>query len=73
MVFVAIGFSLPKFYDPFVPVEKRGEGHLGFAPNEAVAVVEAFQNRTGGGSGVEYGGYNSPDEPVGFGGGKAMA
>jgi hypothetical protein len=72
MVFVAIGWLLPKFYDPFVPVEKRGEGHLEFAPNEAVAVVEAFRNRVGGGGGgVEYGGY-SPDEPVGFGG-KAMA
>jgi hypothetical protein len=82
MVFVAIGWLLPKFYDPFVPVEKRGEGHLEFAPNEAVAVVEAFRNRVGGGGGgVEYGGYSpdgveyggySPDEPVGFGG-KAMA
>ena len=69
MVFVAIGWLLPKFYDPFVPVEKRGEGHLEFAPNEAVAVVEVFRNR--GGGGVEYGGYG-PDEPVGVRG-KVMA
>lgn len=71
MVFIAVGWLLPKFYDPFVPTEKRGEGHIDFAPNESVAVVEAFQNRMGGGSGGEYGGY-SPDEAVRVGG-KAVA
>lgn len=60
MIFVAIGWLVPKFYDPFVPVEKRGEGHLEFAPNEAVAVVEAYQSRMGGASGY------SPDEQIGF-------
>jgi len=71
MVFVAVGGLLPKFYDPFVPMEKRGEGHLDFAPNESIAVIEAHQNRLGGEGVVGYGGH-SPDEPVVFGG-KAMA
>jgi solute carrier family 6 GABA transporter-like protein 1 len=69
MVFVAVGWLLPKFYDPFVPIEKRGEGHIGLAPNETVAVVEAFWGRMGRRHG---GGYDGRDEPVGFGG-KAMA
>lgn len=73
MVFVAVGWLLPKFYDPFVPGEKRWEGHIGFAPGEAVAVVEVFQRRVGGGSaGGGSGGEYGRDEPVGFGG-KTMA
>lgn len=71
MVFVAVGWLLPKFYDPFVPIEKRGEGHLDFAPDESIAVIEAHRSRMGDDAVVGYGGH-SPDEPVGFGG-KAMA
>lgn len=71
MVFVAVGWLLPKFYDPFVPIEKRGEGHLDFAPNESIAVIEAYQNRMVGDGGAEYGAH-SLEEPVGFSG-KAMA
>lgn len=63
MAFVAIGFLLPKFYDPFVPAEKRGEGHLGFAPNEAVAVVDTHRSRVTEDVVIGYGG-NSPDEAV---------
>jgi solute carrier family 6 GABA transporter-like protein 1 len=71
MVFIAIGGLWPKFYDPFVPNEKRGEGHLDFGPNESIAAIEAHQNRMARGGVVGHSGY-SPDEPAGFGG-KAMA
>lgn len=71
MVFVAVGWLLPKFYDPFVPIEKRGEGHLDFAPNKSIAVIEVYQNRMGGDGGAGYGGAQGSEEPVGFGG-KAM-
>jgi hypothetical protein len=63
MAFVAIGFILPRFYDSFIPMEKRGEGRLDFAPNEAVAVVDTHRNRVTEDVVIEYGG-NSPDEPV---------
>lgn len=65
MLFVAIGWVLPRFYDPFVPVEKRGEGHLDFAPNEAVAVVDTQRGRVEGDVFIGFGGDGS-GEPVGF-------
>jgi solute carrier family 6 GABA transporter-like protein 1 len=70
MLFIAVGWLMPKFYDPFVPVEVRGRGNLDFAPNESVAVVEAHSNRVGveGATGF---GVHSPEEPAGLGG-KAM-
>lgn len=32
MVFIAVGFSLPRFFDVFVPTERRGELTLAYAP-----------------------------------------
>jgi len=65
MAFVAIGFILPRFYDSFVPMEKRGEGHIDFAPNEAIAVVDMHRSGVTDDVVIGYGG-NSPDEAVGF-------
>lgn len=45
MVFVAIGFIFPRFYHPWVPVEKRGEGHIPFSPNVPTAVVDVSVGR----------------------------
>jgi len=72
MAFVAIGFLLPKFYDPFIPMEKRGEGHLDFAPNEAIAVVDTHRSRVAQDVVIGYGG-GSPDEPVEFVEGKGAS
>ena len=63
MAFVAIGFILPRFYDSFVPMEKRGEGHLDFAPNEAIAVVDTHRSRVVEDVVIGYGG-SSPGEAV---------
>jgi len=72
MLFVAIGFLLPRFYDPFVPIEKRGQGHLDFAPNEAIAVVDTHRSRHTEDVMIGYGG-NGSDEPVEVVEGKGMA
>lgn len=66
MLFVALGWVLPKFYDPFVPIEKRGRGHLDFAPNETIAVIDTHRDRvTEEDRAMGYGG-NIAEEPVGF-------
>lgn len=70
MLSIAVGWLMPKFYDPIVPVEVRGRGHFDFAPNESIAVVEAHSNRVGV-DGVTRNVSQGPEEPVGFGG-KAM-
>jgi solute carrier family 6 GABA transporter-like protein 1 len=71
MLFIAVGWLMPKFYDPFVPVAVRGRGHLDFAPNESIAVVGAHSNRVGV-DGITGNVSHGLEEPVGFGG-KAMA
>jgi hypothetical protein len=71
MLFIAIGWLMPKFYDPFVPVEVRGRGDFDFAPNESIAVVEARSDRVGV-DGVTGNVSHGLEEPVGFGG-KATA
>ncbi|KAL1858107.1 hypothetical protein Daus18300_010108 [Diaporthe australafricana] len=40
MVIIAIGLVFPRMMDPFVPVERRGEGKIPFSPNLAVASAE---------------------------------
>lgn len=45
MVFVAVGFIWPRYFNMFIPVEKRGEGHIPFKPNVAVAVVDVYSGR----------------------------
>ncbi|PVI07961.1 putative sodium/chloride dependent neurotransmitter transporter [Periconia macrospinosa] len=45
MLFVAIGFTFPRFFHPWVPVEKRGEGHIPFSPNVPTAVVDVSVGR----------------------------
>lgn len=65
MLYVAVGWFLPKFYDPFVPIEKRGEGHLDFAPNESIAVVDLHRDRVAQGGVMRQGGH-SPDEVTGY-------
>jgi solute carrier family 6 GABA transporter-like protein 1 len=71
MLFIAVGWLMPKFYDPFVPVEVRGRGHLDFVPNESVAVAEAHSNRVDV-DGVAGNVSHNPEEPAGCSG-KAMA
>jgi hypothetical protein len=71
MVFIAVGGLLPSSTTLSCQIEKRGEGHLDFAPNESIAVIEARQNRMAQEGVVGYGGHSS-DEPVRLGG-KAMA
>jgi hypothetical protein len=67
MLFIAVGWLMPKLYDdPFVPVEVRGRGHLDFAPNESIAVVEAHINSVDV-DGVTGYGVHSPEAPVGLG------
>lgn len=66
MLWVAVGFLLPKFFDPFVPVEKRGRGHLDFAPNETIAVIDTHRDRGIEEDGVMRFGGNLAEEPVGF-------
>jgi solute carrier family 6 GABA transporter-like protein 1 len=71
MLFIAVGWLMPKFYDPFVPVEVRGRGHFDFTLNESIAVVDVHGNRVGA-DGVTGNLSQGPEEPVRFGG-KAMA
>ncbi|CAI6338679.1 unnamed protein product [Periconia digitata] len=46
MVFVAVGLIFPRFFHPWIPVEKRGEGHIPFSPNVRTAVVDVSVGRT---------------------------
>lgn len=66
MLFIAVGFFLPKFFEPFVPVEKRGEGHIDFSPNVAIAVVDISQGRVVEEAVVRGRGNKSHGDNVGF-------
>ena len=65
MLFVAVAFLFPRFLDPLVPVEKRGEGHIEFSPNVPTAVMETRTARTAE-SGVAVNDGDSPDESTGY-------
>ncbi|KAF2022390.1 SNF-domain-containing protein [Aaosphaeria arxii CBS 175.79] len=36
MVIIAVGFVLPRWFDVFIPVARRGEGKIDYAPNVSV-------------------------------------
>ena len=46
MLFVAIGFVLPRFFHPFIPHDKRGQGRIGFAPNVSVTVTDLSHDQS---------------------------
>ncbi|KAJ9612196.1 hypothetical protein H2200_003793 [Cladophialophora chaetospira] len=46
MFFVAIGFVFPRYFVPFIPVEKRGQGHIPYSPDIAVAVIDVAEGQT---------------------------
>lgn len=45
MVLIALGFLLPRWFDVFIPVERRGEGKISYAPNVTMGQDEVVGGR----------------------------
>jgi solute carrier family 6 (neurotransmitter transporter, GABA) member 1 len=45
MLFIGLGFALPRFFDVFVPADRRGENELTYAPRVLMGTLKGERER----------------------------